>query len=218
MASAQDDWRHQRQGTAILFKAVGEKRGVSKNAAITIVRTPEPILSAFNWGEYEQTGYYPYDHFEDAAVDGLDKIYDDVVLRGIAKGAVVNFLSGLDVDFSDMATFNEESRLLFSALKDLIDQGVVMVDAAGNDGHTYGQPISGTPTCFNRLLPIIVVGAHDEQGNIPSWVQYKPPVQIPDCKVDIWALGVNLKDDINNSEFGMSHGKSCVSPGFPSLC
>jgi hypothetical protein len=50
--SADDDWSPQNHSTAMLFKAISEKRGVSKNATITIIQTPGPILSAFDWAEY----------------------------------------------------------------------------------------------------------------------------------------------------------------------
>jgi len=41
-------------------------------------------------------------------------------------------------------------------------------------------------------LPLLVVGAVDNHGYIPDFVQYQPTPLFPDAKVDVFAPGVNI--------------------------
>jgi hypothetical protein len=60
---------------------------------------------------------------------------------------------------------------LFNVLKDLTDLGVVIINALITTEKRTAERLAVLPrVSMGSYLSMIVVGAHDEQGN-PSWVQ-----------------------------------------------
>jgi hypothetical protein len=61
---------------------------------------------------------------------------------------------------------------------------------------------------WGGLLPIIVVGATDDSGYRPDFVQYQPSPYFPGSGVDVFAPGVELKCDGDDLHTGTSGGKN----------
>lgn len=138
----------------VFGKAVGHY-GVSKRSKVTIVRVPVALEN-------------PKGNPLRCCVDGLAKILADFIAKGLQRKVVVLWAQGIPVDFAaDKAARvlpDEHSPdwPLFNALRQLINAGVVVVNAAGNDGGPFLQSTIdhlSTPLSRGVDLTLYPVGA-----------------------------------------------------------
>lgn len=168
-ASAKNDWDSIYHGTAMLMKAAGLQRGLAKNAAVTIVRIPEPRYTPeaqdrIDAGNFEDEFYSPA-----AVIDSYDKIMKDITDRGIGTRAVICVAQG---SFDDMPEGIIYEKLLLEKMNQLTNLGAVVVSSSGNNGEAEAE-MWDVPAVYNGDLPIIVAGGVDENGDILSFSQYR---------------------------------------------
>ncbi len=112
----------------MLSKVKGHTFGISKNAAITIVRVPrtsEPVPKPKDWEP---------DFSYAAMLHALELIHADIEAKNLQKLAVVSFSISFTPDYElRLPQPGEKDYGLYKALEKLIDMGVVFVAAGGND-------------------------------------------------------------------------------------
>lgn len=111
-------------------KAVSNLYGVSKGAALTIVRLPEPILTP----EEIAAGVDTTGRFH-TFIDACRQILTDVLAKGLQGKAVVLFGTAWD-EPSKVSPPQPGDYIypLYAAMQALIDNHVVIVTSTGNSG------------------------------------------------------------------------------------
>ncbi|KAH7333371.1 hypothetical protein BKA65DRAFT_596922 [Rhexocercosporidium sp. MPI-PUGE-AT-0058] len=195
-----DEFRN--HGTAMISRVVGQELGVSKKAALTIVRLPQGIPNEQEKKDDELTGssfthqVYRMSILEDA----INRIIQDVVKKGLQQKAVVNmslsFSSG-DKVLPARGAFNYG---FYSALKMLSSLGVTVVVSAGNGGGTKDGSgnidnswiMDSDLVKWSTDFPIIVVGGVDSLGFQWRGSKYQAAEGFPESEVGLWAPAVGL--------------------------
>jgi len=109
--------------------AFGAQSGVSKRAAVTIVRLPKAIRALSEWNPDTIPAFrIP------TPTHALVPVLQDIQQRGIKNKAVVNLSLGGRFGFNRVPVLGELYWDAFVAAKDLIDRGVTITVAAGNKG------------------------------------------------------------------------------------
>lgn len=173
-------------GTRVAGLAAGLQYGVAKNAIIHNVYKGSPAQPSW-------------------LLDGLNWIYDQVTVQGL-RPAVINMSFNMPRPITQSGYPNIETQLT-QRLQDLIAQGVVVINSAGN--RNSNNPGAFWPT---NIPEVIVVGGIDENGN--RWVrdtsdpEYQSLcVSLQDCGsnfgslIDIWAPAKYIRSavKINNN-------------------
>ena len=172
--------------------------GVSKDARVTIVRLPRSSYSPKDL----QTGNIPPQVRHVTLHDALVRILADVTSNTNAgkwdRKAIINWSLDSSYETTLRSTDNPEDDPthplygIFNTLQKLINVGVTFVTTAGNQG--VAKTVSSAYPLWNELLPVIAVGAVDNQGFIwssgpSSGTQFLSPTGWS-FAVDIWAPGV----------------------------
>jgi hypothetical protein len=110
----------------------------------------------------------------------------------ISLGAVVDPCDGTDP--------------LSQAVDEAVNEGVVVVVAAGNNG-----PDAGTITSPGCAKNAITVGAVDDSDNVPSWSS-RGPTDDGRVKPDLLAPGVSIVSTWNDNSFKSLSGTSMSTP------
>jgi len=131
----QKDYR----GSCQLSKIVGPNLGVSKNADVTIVKLPPPKHNPAPEIDGTMVLDYPSTRMS-LAVDGLTKILEDVVAKGLGRKAVISLPLGFTETLGEIprrkdavpySAIGTEYRL-YRIVKELLRADVIIVVPAGN--------------------------------------------------------------------------------------
>ena len=160
-----------------------EEIGVAPNAEVVVVKI-------FNGQYISMQNVY----------DGLKFVERDIRLHG--KKAVINMSIGFDLSFCKDPTqvhIRDEEKVQ-RLMKRLIDQGVIIVKAAGN---AHADAISDP---LNRVPGVIVVGAINEENEIEMYsnngklVNMFAPGRIHKYKQNMWSF-VETDEEIMGTSF-----------------
>jgi hypothetical protein len=129
-------------------KAVGEAYGVSKNAALTIVRIPQgkPTLEEEARGRQYPIRYGPY-------VDAFRLVLEDVRAKGLQGRAVINLSSGFEDTAGRIPQATDDDWEFYDAIREVIDERVVVVTGSGNRGTFRGANPSQPPDAVFTSTP-----------------------------------------------------------------
>ncbi|CAG8955519.1 hypothetical protein HYFRA_00009472 [Hymenoscyphus fraxineus] len=189
-----NDWQPSLHGTCMASKAVGEPFGVSKKAALTIVRLPEPIQTQ----KEKEAGKTPQARTK-PIINALQQVHKDIWKRDSGPLSVVS----ISASFSDQHALDPKNLLnsfpgpghqlwpLFKILQKLTNTGASVVVSGGNYrklGADY-EIIRHAPAIWNHLLPIIVVGAVNDLGKRIPEQPFKSNRFWPAAKIDVYAPG-----------------------------
>ncbi|EPE26481.1 Subtilisin-like protein [Glarea lozoyensis ATCC 20868] len=192
-------------GSCMLAKAVGGKFAVSKRAKVTVIRRPKRILSQ----QEKDNGAHADEFPTETVLLGLQLILEDVRKRKSGMSSVVSYSFSLTPGglISPTSAFarpswqvpNHKHAALFSAINDLVDEGVTIVVASGNQGSLdVNEPWHGpityqlidVPSNWNDKLPLISVGSIQADGKRSPLQPYLPyPPYWPNAHLDIYAPG-----------------------------
>ena len=125
-----------------MSKAVSQYFGISKKAALTIVRMPRPVPNAEEIIEGIQTGVPLRTLRYNPLINGMIKIFDQLNPRGkegqSQRNIVVNIALGWEIIAGTLPNYppkpGDDEFALYSIVKRMTDQGVIFVTAAGNEG------------------------------------------------------------------------------------
>jgi hypothetical protein len=126
----------------MMSKAVSQTLGISKKAALTIVRLPQTVPNAEELVTYSRTGE-PVIGFRFGAIyDALVKIYDDLNPQGQVGQSQRKIIVNLSLNIPTTAAtfpnnppkYGDSFYGLFYIMLKLANQGVIFVTAAGNNG------------------------------------------------------------------------------------
>jgi hypothetical protein len=112
----------------MLSRAVGREFGVSKNAAVTVVRLPKAIRTAADPVE----GYLAFRH--ETVVHALAEILIDVDQKHLEYKSVVSFSLGYEPGLKKFPELGDFEYPLYAAIEALIKKKVIFVSASGNEG------------------------------------------------------------------------------------
>jgi len=141
-------------GQCMAAKAVGEQFGVSKNAALTVVRIPEGRLTPDEQarGRKYAVRYGPY-------VDAFRLVLEDVRAKNLQGKAVINLSSGFPDIAGRIPIDTDDDWELYDIISQVIDEKVVVVVGSGNLGTFRGtdpsQPPNAVRTIPTRKLHLI---------------------------------------------------------------
>jgi hypothetical protein len=108
---------------------VGDTYGVSKGAAVTVVRLPAGTLT-----DEEIAAGRQYVVRYTSLVDAWSKVLNDVITKNLQGKAVINFSAGLR-DTAGRIPLEYDSDIdFYRIVKQVIDANVVVVTASGNNG------------------------------------------------------------------------------------
>jgi hypothetical protein len=127
----------------IISKAVGKSYGVSKNAAVTVVRVPRPVLTQEDIDSGVDKGFR-----YTTSVDALRLVLQDVINKNLQYRAVINLSWGFTNDLGRIPLPGEYTYEIYQVLQALIAENVVVVTSSGNSGKfIYDQDTGevGTP-------------------------------------------------------------------------
>lgn len=153
----EDDWHSQPggniaigHGTCVTQKICGLKRGVHKNAHITVVQlVREGPLHSF--------------------MIALEKVADDLVVRSEGRGEDIRgyILINISLGFQNIGGVNER-RMLPLLQRLWNDFQAVIVAATGNDATNADFAINRHPAAFSKRFksPLIAVGGVDALGHL----------------------------------------------------
>ncbi|KAI9756054.1 MAG: deoxyhypusine hydroxylase [Chaenotheca gracillima] len=139
-------------GSCVLSKAAGNEFGVAKRANTVIVKVP--------WA----TGNIDVSNAD--ILNGLSLILGDVLAKKSKRNILViswRVLSD-DISVEDL----EDFRAIFAAL---VNNGVVITIAAGNEADKGSPEVNSFPAVFADEFPIIVVGATKRDGTTAEFSQ-----------------------------------------------
>lgn len=156
-------------------KAVGEPFGVSKNAALIIVRNPKSVPSP----QEQQAGIQPGPRLR-IIVDALYLVLNDIKAKNNGLSSVISlsysisFKGALQAS-SVVNTLPSPGHSLFhfyDILQKITQQGSSIVVSGGNYGDPKNKKNEGAdsdiirhaPAIWNHELPLIVVGNVGTQG------------------------------------------------------
>jgi len=109
-------------------RAVGAEFGVTKRAALTIVRLPAPVR-----GPGDPPGMLSLWRMS-TLVDGLAKILQDVFDKGIQNQAVISLSLSTAVDLGRFPVPGDDIFPLYLAVTALVSKGVVVTVSGGGNG------------------------------------------------------------------------------------
>lgn len=154
-------------GTAVASLIVGQNIGVSPSATLKSVRLFEQVSGTITVGEI---------------VDALDAVLQD------------HLATSSDVKVVCMSWTIDKNPLVDDKLEQLMDNNLLLVAAAGNDGVEVD---SVSPAGLN---PVLTIGAYDANyavpdfNNLPFCDSPVPSTKANevDMAIDVFALGVNI--------------------------
>jgi subtilisin family serine protease len=124
----------------MLSKAVGRVFGASKNAAVTVVRAPKPILTA------EEAAAGGYDFRMETLINSLRKVLQDIGDKGLEYKSVVSMSLGYEDSLHKIPEPGDYDYPFYAAIEALIKAKAVVVAASGNAGQfKRGNPPAGMP-------------------------------------------------------------------------
>ena len=169
----------------MLSKVVGNDYGVSRNAAVTIVRLPQAIQYVEGVAQPDPEADFRYS----TIVDALYQVLNDVVLKDIGNRAVINLSFGLEDVLHRIPNQGDAGYELYEVLNLLIQHFVVIVVASGNNGAQLPitmetKQLKDLPAVWGGALPLIVVGACDETGLKLDISEYMTPPAYPNAGVN----------------------------------
>lgn len=161
-------------GSCVASKAAGWINGVSKSSQLIMLKinyTDDEVNWAFN------------------------KVWEDITKNRRSGKSVVVFPAAWPPTF-DFSGFNDVRQ----TIQELFDINAVVVVPSGNYGDEKGrQDVDTLPGLWeSKYFPLIVVGAVDDNGNIPTFSQ-------GGSHVTTWAPGVQLSCS-GHDRPGTSHG------------
>ncbi|KAG9229942.1 peptidase S8/S53 domain-containing protein [Amylocarpus encephaloides] len=204
----EDDRDPDFHGTCMATKAAGFPFGVSLQADMTIVKVPRAVQSDIELVRRQKAPQFRLY----CETDALVLIHADIIERKLQGKAVVNLSTSSSMDkipeASDRTSKMPEPGTAhwrhYQALSNLIDIGVSIVVAAGNRGThrdiinmgPQAEILRGVPAVWSPSLPLIVVGASDNNGERTGEPglpinPYRPNPFWPGSKVDVYAPGVD---------------------------
>ena len=168
-------------GTKVASIIAGKNNGVAKYAEVISVK----VLS----------------NTEFKLIEGLQFVIDDVQLHN--KKSVINLSVGYNYKYFDTA-------ILRSKIRTLIDMGVVIVDAAGNDSEFAGH--RDVLTSINGL---IVVGSINKDNRVSTFSNYGQQIDLfapgGDVAYDRNIMGFKNKQSIDGTSFSSPYVAGVVA-------
>lgn len=130
----------------MVSRIVGPELGVSKKAALTIVRIPQAIPNRDEIRAENLVGnsFGAQRWRSDTVEHALALIVSDVKRRGVPQKTVLSMSIAIDEDLTTIPSMGMELYEDYRALKELADLGVTILIAAGNDA---GYPDDQVMTC-----------------------------------------------------------------------
>jgi hypothetical protein len=116
-------------GTCMLSRTVGPEFGVSKRAALTIVRLPAPIRGPGDPPLVPLASWRM-----STLVDGIAKVLQDVFDRGIQNQAVISLSLSSTVDLGRFPVPGDDLFPLYLALTAVVSKGIVVTVSGGGNG------------------------------------------------------------------------------------
>jgi len=174
--SENDDANH---GSCVLAKAAGPTLGVARNADIVIVKLGETISTV---------------------LDAFYKIRNDVEKKGKKGKAVINY----NGSFRDLKlTEAQKDKWTKRYLQPLIDDDVVIVFASGKFAKKTPD-INAYPQTAARTLPIINVGACDDDGKLTASSQRGPLLSVvaPGDEIRCATNRTDVYDVVSGTSYG----------------
>ncbi|CAG8978649.1 hypothetical protein HYALB_00009465 [Hymenoscyphus albidus] len=198
-------------GTCIASKAAGEPFGVSKKAAITIVRLPKSVQTP----QEQQAGKSPGSRLW-VIVDALKLVWADIQERDARIISVISLYISLTnndarSNLDDLPKYGDTLFPLFEIMQRITNMGSSFVVSGGNYGIAENSGadtkiIRHVPAIWNDVLPLIVVGAVNERGNRLPIQPYKPNPLWPEAKIDVYALGAPATCASNEGVYSLLPG------------
>ncbi|KAI9761037.1 MAG: serine/threonine protein kinase [Chaenotheca gracillima] len=153
-------------GSCVISKAAGAKYGVAKKADIGIIKLNKGVDGQFAF--YASSGFA-----------ALNAILVDIPKKGRKKNVVV---ISWGVPYAQIES--HQRKVYQGLMAELVQLGVVVVIAAGNRAETTPN-VDEFPATLASALPLIVVGAVNEDGHTSIESQGGPLVSIMGSGVDI---------------------------------
>lgn len=164
-------------GTHVATTVAGKKFGVAKEARIQAVR----VLGANGSGSNR------------SIVEGLDSVLEHHQDKNDKINSVVNMsLGGRGSTGGPIAT----------AVDELIENGIPVVVAAGNDNFDLGRPVDYVPAEVERAITVGATTIKDTKARFSNYGEI----------VDIWAPGHKIIAGYPNERISMLSGTSMASP------
>lgn len=164
-------------GTHVATTVAGKRFGVAKQAYVHAVR----VLGSNGSGSWQ------------TIIDGLDAVLEHHQDKANDKPSVVNMSLGGQAS---------KTGPLAAAVDELIENGVVVVVAAGNDNFDLGRPTDYVPA---EVEPAITVGATTLLDSRAGFSNYGEIL-------DIWAPGHSIVAGFPNGQIAALSGTSMASP------
>jgi len=140
----------------MVAKAVSAEFGVSKNAAVTIVRLPEPILTATE----ALTGKGAEDFLRYSTIlDAFRLVLADIKTKKIEYRAVIN-LSGGWLATGRLPQPGDIEWEFYQVLKDLVANYAIIVASAGNFG-SFTPMDPSQPLSLVSTAKLILILSHE---------------------------------------------------------
>jgi subtilisin family serine protease len=120
-------------------------------------------------------------------------------------GKAIQKATEMKVDIINMSFGSpfEPPLFIHEAIKAAYDKGIIMVAAAGNDGHNVNYPA--------KYDEIIAVAAIDKNGNLANFSSRGPEVEVS-------APGVAVYSTYLNNQYAVLNGTSQASPLIVGIC
>lgn len=135
-------------GTGMASRVVGPRLGVSKKAALTIVRVPQGIPTPDEIREDNLPGTsFTHSVYRLSTVhDAVNRIITDMLTKNLGRKAVINISMGFKSSATTLPAPGDFNYPLFSSLKVLSSLGGTIVVASGNMNDEKDANVSDLPS------------------------------------------------------------------------
>ena len=123
----------------------------------------------------------------------------DTIAAGLRKAIDLN----VDIINMSLGAPSEPPTFIHDLIKEAVSKGIIVVAAAGNDGHAVNYPA--------RYDEVIAVAALDQNGSLATFTS-------KDFTIDIVAPGVDIYSTHLNGNYCKMSGTSQASPFVAGIC
>ncbi|CZR59163.1 uncharacterized protein PAC_09055 [Phialocephala subalpina] len=207
-------------GTSVFSKVFGAL-GATEDSLATIPVPPEPLIP---FGTFIPGYRWP------CVIDGLRQILNDVAKRNtngdLARGnAVLIAPFGIPIRMDNPSEnalptepgVDPEWLLHYQLYQKMLFDQVVIVQTSGNGGESTTRAVAlemnDMPAVWkNEDLPLLIVGAVDNNGIRTPWTQWWTPDKFPGAHIDVYAAGDDVEVDMPGGKRELASGTSFAAP------
>lgn len=164
-------------GTHVATTIAGKKYGVAKDASVYNVC----VLGDNGVGS------------PNVIIDGLEAVLEHHQDKENDRPSVVNMSLGGQAS---------KNGPMAAAVDELVENGVIVLASAGNDGVDLGKPTEYIPAEVESAITVGAITISDDRANFSNWGE----------AVDIWAPGHQIVAGYPNNQIGSMSGTSMATP------